>query len=525
MFKFNIFAPAIFMWHKVTLSCSPIDRDRYETELRGRMDNHQNSIPESNKVPPNRCLIDIKFTDQPHMTIFWAILHPFRVIQLIKKYHLVGNTVVITYLTHIIMLLHLVVKMIIHTIITDVNRDTIEYFDSIYYPIITRNSNQPILFNNLLTGMSIFSLSIRLRSFYILVRNSIVNEIQYKELSITQLNFAHYATFNLTIYEWLELWNFQTNHKRFIESNGKRFVNHLELNQSAMKQSAHLSLKDAMYYVNLLDYDECYSKSVLNDTENRQKQCKPWHVATPIDRSSLSGIKLMIFVALVGVVVVLFAFYIVIFACMYLEFSKEFSYQNNFGWSQIVAIIPTHFQKISNLIRIIELLAIISSQVPQIFDSYVIISDIHILNSRIEKLTKIFEAGLEKYYERASFIGDRRSDYNFKLYQSMTSLPRISNSFHNNNESAKNINVRTRYNAKLVRLIYLEFLNIKQNHSQLLNMIVIGNGICMSYAMTLLFAFTTYADIILILMTFGASLVPTVIALLYCAMLERAVSF
>lgn len=530
MFKFNIFAPGSFMWHKVTLSCSPIDRDRYEAELRERIDNtsynHPNSISKSNKIPTNRCLVDIKITNQPHMTIFWAILHPLRVIQLIKKYHLVGNTVVICYLTQIIMLLHLAVKMIIHTIITGTNRDTVAYFDSIYYPILTSNSNQPTLFNNLLTGMSIFCLSIRLRSFYKLIRNSILNAIQYEELSVTQLNLAYYSTFNLNIHEWLELWNFETKHKRFIESSHKRFINHLELNQSAMKQSTRLPLKDSMYYVNLLDYDECYASSVLKDTKRRQKLCKSWHVATPIDRLSLSGIKVMILTAVIGNVVVLFGFQIAIVALMYLEFSNKFSHKNNSGLSQTVNIVSTHFQKLSNLIRIVELLAITTSQILQIFDSIVIISDIHILKSRIEKLTKIFEVELKK----VRFIQDERNGYlkttdYSKLHQPITSLPRVSVSFQDINENVRNINVKTRYNAKLVRLIYLEFLNIKQNHSQLLDMIVIGNGICMSYALTLLFAFKTYADIILVLMTFASCLSPTVTALLYCAMLERKVGF
>lgn len=481
MFKFNVFSLYLFLLHKVSLSCSPINSDKYKAEFRRRMESKK-PIQEYNinKVQPNQCQLEINKERDQKRTFVWSILlSPIRVYRLMKSYHMAGNKVFAIHFLYIGLLIHLFVKSIIHSVVTGEDKEMMAYFDSIYYPHLASISPHPYFFNNLLIAFLVYTLTFRLRSLFKLVRLSILNSNKdsYGDLSITQLNFSYLSSFKLGLKEWRKLWKQLTEHDKMIRSSRETFIKHLSFNRTIHNESKYLCERDLVFGFNLIDYDECYSKTVLRDSEKRKRSIYPWHISEPIDRMSPCGLRQLIIVAIVATLMAIANITVGTIALILTEVANTFPAHVQPTIWECVQALPSHLKDPLNWVRIFELFVIALSQLPQINDAIVVSVDIHIIDSRIHKLMRIFKVELEICKEKARSLvrQDRRNSGdggdNRSRSPSVASVKQLEPPIkQEDNEIVRNFNIRVRHNLKLTRLVYLEFLNLRKNHTGILNL-------------------------------------------------------
>lgn len=524
------------MVHNVSLSVSPINRERFEVEFRRRNNQEIKNEDGIDKLPSRSNYIPLEGNiKRPSRDFFWAIRHPILVWRLVKSYHMISNTALAIYVLYLLILFHLCIKSLIHSLVTGTDRKLLKYFDDIYYPHMAGSAPEPHLFNNLFLSFSIFCFCVRLGCLYKLIKLSIINEFYYSKLSITQANYSYLATFKLSISEWIKLWKELSNHQKSIYSSKSDFIKHLKFTHSTNREYIKLNQNDLLFRFNMVDFEECYSNTIIGDSKKRIEYYNNWHFNKPLDRMSVRSLMNTIIIAVLGQNLIIHGVALSIIGYIHLELSSSYSedYMSQ-SITEIFASLVSHFSKPIPILRSIEVFTLIGSQVPQIFDSFLVALDVCTLESRTRKLREIFELELEIYRNKATKLAldykNYKDNYQFNIDYSTTLIEGTPNERFDPSalieiKHKQQFNMRILHNIKLVRLLYLEFLSIKENHSLTLNFIMLSSGIGMSFALSLMFACKTIAEMIMIIMAFACCLLPSLAGLIYCAKSERSVSW
>lgn len=457
-----------------------------------------------------RCFIQVP-KDGKHL--LWSLRHPIRAIELIKRYHLVGNVAITLYTIFNFILIHIFIKSIVQFNAGD-DEKMLDYFESIYYPHIAGLSKHPTDYNTILLGFVIFFLCFRIKNLLRLIELAVINANTYEELHVPQLNLAYMTAFNLNISQWLGIWRQASNHAKAIKSSKTKYRNHLEFDEQIHEQLSKSYNKYSGYHYNLIDFQECYSGlEFIQDQNRKSKNYKLWHTSYPIDRQSLVDLKKT---ALFTILLTSSSFSGLLFfilATMYTDLARPFPENYSPNFYDLIGNIPKHWTQWLNIIRAFELLFIFFCQVSQIFESIKVAFDIHLTTSRAGKLVEIFRLHLEtcrKQAIRARLVKICKNSKSSREYQGGRKYDR-----------KQQFNTRISRDVALTRLIYLEFLNLKKNHTASLNILVLGGSACMSYTVSLVMRFNNDTEIVLLYLTFISCLVPLIINLIACARVEK----
>lgn len=515
MFTLNFFSPYILVLHKLSFSCSPIDKKRLKAELL-KFDYYN----EHQKPPIHREKLFIE-TLQHESYLLWSLRHPIQVIRLIKRYHMVGNATITLHLFLSSILIHLLIKSLIFIYAGD-DKLVLEYFESIYYPHTGGLSRNPTDFNTFNLGFILLFLSFRFRSFCKLIKQAIVNANGYKELHVPQLNLAYMTTFNFTLNQWLNLWKHASSHTKAIKNDKEKYKNHLKFDQQIYTQLSKCHTKHLVYYHNLIDFEECYADlEFIKGQERQLKEYRDWHTTYPIDRISLVDLRIIVSLLVFCSYSSIGGLFICFISFGYRDLSSPYPRDYMPTMGDLMRNIPKHCTSLIHLIRGFEVCFLFSCQLPQIYESIKVAFDVHLTTSRADKIVDIFRAHL-KYCQR------RTNSINLiKIYDK--NLSNLSFSANHSNrslsyESQREFRERILRDIGLARLVYLEFLNLKKNHTTFLNMLVLGSGICMSYTVSLAIIYIDAVELILLLLTFISCLLPMIINLIFCARVEKTVS-
>lgn len=510
MFTLNIFTPYILILHKLSFACSPIDKKRLRAELLNL------DYPyEHQKLPIHREKLFIE-TPQHESYLLWSLRHPIWVIQLIKRYHMVGNTTIILHLLFSLMLIHLLIKSIIFIYAGD-DKLVLEYFESIYYPHTGGLSRNPTDFNTFNLGFILLFLCFRFRNVCKLIKRAIINANGYKELHVPQLNLAYMTTFNFTLKQWLNLWKHTSNHTKAIKNDDEMYENHLEFNREIHTQLSKCYNKHLVYYYNLVDFEECYADLEFIKSQERQTNgYRNWHTAYPIDRMSLVDLRIIASLLIFSSYSSNVGLFICFVAYGYRDLSSSYPRDYMPTISDLIRNIPKHGTSLIHILRGFEVYFLFICQLPQIYESIIVAFDVHLTTSRADKMVEIFSAHL-KYCQK-------RTNKSVKISKNLPHNYGNDSNGSLHQDSQKEFREHILRDIGLARLIYLEFLNLKKNHTTFLNMLVLGSGFCMSYTVSLAIIYIDAVELVLFALTFVSCLLPMIINLIVCARVEKTVS-
>lgn len=532
--KFNIFDPYLFLLNKVTLYCPPINHKRFKREfinrtwLRLAQLRPKKCYHSSGEMTPTTSKV---VSDKSCLNLIWIISNPIQVYKLVRDYHLINNINMIFQFLYLIVLFHLFIKSIIHTVVAGSDRERIKYFNSVYYVHIAGVSNEPYIFNYFFLGISFLSLIIRCARFKNMIKMSLRNANEYRDLRVGQLNNSYLASFHLSLREWIELWTFIDNNIKYHTTN-KCFSNsvHLRFNNSIQQKIATLCDRDAIFYFNPIDFEASYRGSVLCNYNERMKRYKRNHFALPMDRVSLSSLKEIIIVVALGSIGLILGYNLCFFSVLYLELRSEFESNYTPSIGELLYGAPKHFSNPKYLIRGIECIFMLTLHSVNIYDIASSLMDFHTITSRAHKIHQIFEKHIE-FFRHQVYINNLNL-IQLKLVQrnsqALIHIERITESnyflFRKSYNLCLAYNRQIEKNISTIRLLYHEFLSAKKHHTEFLNIFILGGAICIAYTINVLVSHPFSAETSILIAALMSTILPIVALLVYCAKLERTVS-
>lgn len=534
--RFNPLESYLFVIHQVSFSCSPIEKNRFREELRLRIQEDEYLRKASKEAQPTEELLDYRTESDDW---WWKLAHPFELATLIKRYHLVDNWFFAIFFGHFLLLSHFVIKSLVHTFYTGKDPERIKYFNSIYYPHIIGVLPESYLFSNLFLALSVFYLSMRLLSAYHLIKNSIINEHGYKKISFSQINFTVFTLFELNLEQWIKLFKHTWKHETEVQKDPLAWEAHLDFKMIIHQQYDKLCRNDLMFHLNVIDFEECYQELDIWRTSKRKKRYQLWHCATPLMRFNTSIILRGLFITYIGSISASIGYIILVFGMIYLELRDAFPPDQVVGLGEVLSNWRSHLSNPLHSVRLFEMFLLSILQLPQQYDCILAILDKTTLIARASKLNQVIQHDLKlcdhwKQSDKQSFThlnyanqsaDENEPGLNRPIYNSQSEpllgTKAIADKRRRLNE-IEELNLKIQHHARLISMLYSEFLNIRRAHSALLNLVIGGNGILMTYTIALLFTAQGTVQLIILLSCFVAFFVPTIDALIFCAVIERS---
>lgn len=524
------------MLHKVSWACSPINKTRLRDEFyqlnyanefgkssinRARVEEEEEEEgeeEEEEKEEEKRCIQ----IPQHESYLLWTLRHPILTFRLIKRYHMIGNVTIIFHIMFSLALIHICTKATFFLYIGD-DRETLNYFKSIYYPHLAQRSRKPSSFDSSFLTFGFLFLGCRIRNFCRLVRQAIINANSYKELHVPQLNLAYMTTFNLTLTQWLDIWKYTSEHNKSIKSSEEKYKNHIGFSAKANENLFRCFDKYYAYYYNFIDFEECYSglKFMKSTQDRRIEAYKLWHLAYPANRISIADLRYISITLFYLSLLSYFGLATVCFIDLYIDISGYFPHDYSPPLNVWIVTTLKHFSSLTHVIRASEISFLFFCQLPQVFETIKVGFDIYLTTSRTRKLVEAFRLHLKycRMMERESMfeLGTTTNDWKIPYD------PRIERTY-SRIESKRSLNEHILRDINLSRLQYLEFLNIREYHSSFLNILVLGSGICIPFTIITAFKDIDNRELIITSISLFACLAPLIINLLFCAGIEKTVS-
>lgn len=515
MVTFNIFQPYVFILHSISFACSPINKARLEAERNSRLNGNSNEVIKNKNFQSSSSDHD-DIPKKGHY-LMWSLKHPIKTIQLIKRYHMVGNVPITLHLLSTLMLIHLLIKSIVFFQAGE-DKQILDHYDRILYTNIGSLAKNPADFNTLAIGFVIFFLCSRLRNLYILIEQAIINSNNYEKLHVPQLNLAYMTTFNLTLRQWLDIWNCASEHSREIKMSSIKFKNHLKFDEKIHNELYKHFNKHTIFHYNLIDFEECYSglNFLKNQNQRQLEHYRVWQTAYPINRHPLISLQYTILFLLLTSSASFLGLSISIIAVMYRDLAQP--YPDEYSLYDLIGNIPKHWTNLFHIVRLIELSFLFSCQTPQIFESMKVAFDVTLTTLRAQKLIDIFRGHLKTC--QSQIFKTKMMKVEKKLQSNESLLGRIKLQ----SKLKQKFNERLLDDVALTRLVHVELLKLKHSHTTFINMLVLGSSVCMSYTVSLVIRHNSEVELVILYLTFMSCSIPMIINLIACARVERTVS-
>lgn len=487
--------------------CAPINRDRFKKEFKRRYLNNQTSTGEKSCPTKTKAL---SFGGKISLSYL------IKVYKCVKSYYMLNNLNMILQIFYSLVLFHIFLKSIINIIIIGSDKQMIQFFDSIYYPKFFGFSSRAHIFDYTVLGFSFFFIFVRLMRMRNVINMSLMNANEYIELKVGQINITYFASFHLSLSDWIKFWKYACKHKCCADSNYETDVSHLVFNKLVHQTLSKLAQRDAMFYVNPIDFDKCYANSILPDDKERVKRYNSWHFAFPINRISFSGMRLIFLFNIFGLSVLTGGFALTVFGLVYLETRSEFPDDYSPSIIELIKVIPYHWSNLVSWIRLFEGTVISGAQILNIYDLTCACLDLHITTTRVHKIVRIFEKHT-KYSRYQAEIHIRVSNSNLER-QNECVINDPSYDYYSG------FNNQVRHDISLIRLVYNEFINAKRYNTGFLSVSVLGEAVGVAYMIPVLLVQSKSIENYILFAALLSSVIPIVLVLFYCARVERMVS-
>lgn len=511
-----------FITHKIAFACSPIDKLRLEEELK-KADTEFRKKEESGSVLEDETddeddddYWNIDNTDLSNKIFsidwLWIFCHLSEVIKLIEEYHMVDRRYIYLFIVQIIYNTHMLVKILYYTL---QNRNEIDLPNSellVYYPNVSGSFKNSILFNNLLVPIMFLNLVVRLRALYCVIRYSLINKNRYQHFTISQVNIYSFTCFtDLTIADWIGFIIGSIKHDEEVKRNPRlrwAHKNAMLSNQimSSTNFTGHQSNFKKIYYFTMMNFAECYFSPQINLNHKFERPARleynRWHPECPNFRLDIGIERKLAAVNVAAVFGMLFSGVACSAGFVYMELGSILL-SGGINDTESSQITSKHFLILlshpMHLIRLVELLLNLILLVPYYYLVAFVITDLSVVTSRINRLVELLTDDLER--------GRISLGRQYSYHRLFTPDPR-------------ELNERLEHNLELVKLVYMEFLDLRNAHTTYLNWTLIGNGLGVSYALSLIFELKSTSEYAIVLIAITATVVPNVAAIIICADIE-----
>lgn len=446
----------------------------------------------------------------------WPLRHPLELVNLICQHQQVSRRYVYLFAFSILMHLHMGLKNLVQVIYTDAA--SAKLFDKFYYFNIGDSlTSHPNLFNGF------FSIYCAIGSFCLLnkarklISEALINRIYYRELNVSHLNFTTYcAVSQINWYHWQEFAIGTRSHlsqvNRVAHCRAQHFSNNAKLDRCTLQK---LTLAAKLYYLNLVDFSECYLNHPLADKfKGADSRFANWHIPQPAFRISLKAQWRLIMIASISLALILgsLSMYWTIYLLMDVRRDLE-NLRTSGQVLSIVALLRPWFS-FKRIIKSLEMFLFNASQTPFFCLVAPIVVDAMSVVSRIERIFELVLYELENgRLELCSNTRNRLAEKsNNHLKGEVVDLCKVQ------------LNEKLERHLELFRLVYLEFLDIKATHTFFLNTLLVGPCFSLSYGLTMLYVLESRTDIMVAFFCMLGSLLPGIVALVVCASVERKVS-
>lgn len=466
---------------------------------------------------------------QPNLrTICWLLISdPRRLARMVKRHHMSGDSFIVFVILFTLALIHNNLKIAIHLIWVGYDPKRLQFTHDIYYASLTGSSINPAYWNMIYFSNITLNTVVWFRCLYDLLCESIINETNYKSISISQLNLAYLASFQAEPLSGVRniaracKYRNQLAHKHRHHIDANTCINYEKQLKISDYWIEHVELKTFIANFNIIDFSEShkhlwsiYARSKTTPNPDTMTLIEPdprWHMAEPRHRMDigpmLSGIVLIHFILCIQIWGL--AMYIILINLMEIYESER---NTDDLW------IPSRFCKllrIRTIIRNVELIINAIATLRLHFIFFLLIWDSLILISRIKKVTSIA-------FDKVESIRCLDHPVSWKMKMNKEIYYEHKRGNHQFKETKHDRQMR--YILLMSRVVYCEFNDLKRRHTKFINILLVGYSICLPQCLATLIVENTFVEKnILALFTLGVCL-PLIFLLVFSAILELSVS-
>lgn len=443
----------------------------------------------------------------------WLLKHPSKVIDLLEHYHMVERKYIYLLLVQLIIYAHFTIKFFIYSSESaDRNSSTkVDHFN-IFDDLVGSFPNSALL-NRLWFVFILNTFSQRLYEVAKMIRLAVVNCDSYKEISICQVNLSGSLVISsINSQELVSLIVASVRQERKMSdfiSRTTHFENSARSSALIRNNFHKLSQAAKLYYLNAIDFGEYYKDLPINFKRLKQRY-KGWFLPRPRHRFNIQTASFFGF----G-----FAFFIIIFVFCYFFYVCFYTFSLAFNLSQrratsagslfSYADLRVQLTKPLVVVNMIEISLYILIHLPWEMHIVLIIADVACLTSRIQRIIELMENELPT------------TNYSPLLNQG----PGYKVSFELARKTRCELDENFKYYIELVRLVHLEFFDIRAAHTFYLNVLHLSSGLVITYALSLLYMLDYGPEVFLVILNIIVCLMPCIVVLLVCATIERKVSY
>lgn len=494
--------------HQITFSCSPLSVSLVELTKANQSTDLSTtgfiSLPSEDWTSNEPCRLEL---DENWYRFF---LKPRKLVELIKRYHCVGNKFFVLLIAQFGMVCYLLFKAIFHRFVTGTDEELAKYYADRYFPRIQYSYPNTYDLEAYIAKVCLYILLYRLLHLHDLIRNSVIHRNGYKYISITQLNLTSTAAFRLPLYKWKDFLKLLfKHHKECITDDDKRKM-HLTFKYGIEGAINEKDMIDLIYFENAITFSECYSnfEEFFTGNETENKWTNGWFVAKPVMRMDPFELGWLTIAAMIGIP---FAAIFITFMIICATLVELCAIASDRDQDDCLAQFPTLIFDLARLIRLFDIIALIAIQLPQNIEAALFYYDSCATISRARKVkealqkdllqclimnNKIFEAGhLARFRDKIS-TRLKKQQLNRSIY----------------------------LHTRLTMCVYHEFRDLRRAHALFLNILMIGGGFLISIsASELIKSPLVIEKIILIAVIINCS-IPIVSSVLLCIIVEHTVS-
>lgn len=514
MTKFNIFDILLFASHSFAFSFSPIDGDRYKLEYEQRR---------SAQCQESEAMTLVEQYQNKLGKYRWPGLYDL--LRLIKRQHLSGSWFISYFVIHMLAQFHMTVKMVFHALITRNDSTEMEYYDSIYYPHPMTGLTSFYMFNNLMVAMCLKAFCLRLSAAFSLIKNSLINQNEYTIVYPNQINIAYGKIFNLKRTDWHKL----LTHLVTYWKNSKK-ANSSSKASTNVPRVIHESIKDSIILENPLNSNEFFDKLGIDFGDPPRRYAK-WHVPEPNQRLSPKVLLICIFGAVSVSFIIIFTTTSAFFAFIYMHMTSR----SPNAIPSLGEVIPKSLRPLM-LIKQFEFALFLIMLIPEYIDTTLFALDMIVLISKIYKLTSIYQcvstsmlmlvAGEGRVTQEHPLNDPIKRYCPAKIsYYLLTREHVISSKLNYSSSTSCELAKKIENLTKLMKALHGELELVKRSHhASLVNILLIGNSICIAYSLSIFSAMTDEPGMVtLMVLCYVSYTIPVISLLICCTYLELTV--
>lgn len=467
---------------------------------------------------------------------FDYLLRPAELAQLIKRYHVVGDKVVISIFIHLLIAIYLWIKAMFHFLYTKTDEETAIYFASHYFPRLSESYPNQYELYGLISAQCSYILTLRLYIIMRLIKRSVINKNGYKEIEMSQLNGVFAESFRWPLKDWFRLCVLGRRHLNACNRKSdvsidymNKVLNDIECHKCRNgscngerkngEKQAHLYSKTwdwnkllgstrsgFLSKINPIDFSECYRYHDLRLNNGLHPAYYYPEDNCRIDMWELSWLAIML---IAGTPLSLYLMFNSLVSNLMAELAALSPNGFQSTTMECLQQFPELLTNANHLIRLMDSYFFVWMLHHHSFEQAQIHVDICALLSRIRKLNERLQADLDALQNISAAKPCQAEDGGT-----------------NDGCSAikEALNARLEMNMFLAKIVNDEFMSLQKSTTTFLDLLTIGQGFCVAAALSVMFATESRLVYAVAFTCFMYAIVSMVLSAFLCMAVEIRVS-